>query len=1117
MARIGVFLCHCGSNIAGAVNIPEVAEAARRLPQVIYVEDNKFTCSDPGQAAIQRAITEHQLNRVVIGACSPRMHETTFRRTVAGAGLNPYLLEIANLREHCSWVHPDQVEKATAKAIDLVRRAVARVAWQEPLTPKQVGITRRALVIGGGIAGIQASLDIADAGYEVILVEREPSIGGHMAQLDKTFPTLDCSACILTPKMTMVGQHANIKLMSYSEVEDVSGYIGNFRVKIKNKSRYIDVSKCTSCSECAKVCPVELNSEFDENLGKRKATYIPFPQAIPNKYTIDKRGIPPCTNGCPADIRVQGYIALISQGKFKEALDVVRDTLPFPAICGRVCHHPCEDQCDRKDIDEPISIRMLKRFIADWARENGEEPPEDMQPTRGERVAIIGAGPSGLTCASRLLKKGYPVTIFEASDKSGGMLINCIPDYRSPKEITNYEIDRLLAHGMELRTSVKLGRDITLEELRKEYKATYIAIGAQDPARLTIDGAEAKGVIYGLPFLRDVKSGKKVENFGRKIIVIGGGNVAIDCAKSALRVGAERVHLVCLETRDLSSRDRMPAYEWEIEEAEEEGVIINGSLGPMRILNKDRRVTGLETRICISVYDEGGGFAPKFSEEAGPIIKGDTVIIAIGQRSDLAGFEDVEQTPRGTIKVDEITLETNIPGVFSGGDIVTGPASIIEAVEHGNKAAESIDRFLNGRDLKLGREMEVQVAPLREMEMEKKERAKISKRDPKERMKSFNEIELGFDEKTAVEEAKRCLNCAVCSDCRECEKVCEAEAINYEMQDELVEEDVGAIVVATGAEVLDHTQFSIYGGGVHPDVVSTLQIERMMNAAGPTGGEVVRPSNGAHPKEVVFISCVGSRDERTGSGYCNKVCCMVMAKQAIMLKEHAPDTHSYIIYVDARGPGGKIFEDFLTRAEKEGTTYMRGQIDSVAKQDGRLLISGQDFLSNETFNIPADLVVLATGLMPNEDSARLFQTLHISYDAKNYLLQAHPKLRPVETAMDGIFIAGCAVAPTDVPESVAQGGAAAEYVLKLFSQESIEAEPMTSIVDIAQCTGCLLCQQVCPFQAIEAETLRDGRTVASINESLCKGCGICVAACRPGAIKLRGFSDQQILAEVMAL
>jgi len=353
--------------------------------------------------------------------------------------------------------------------------------------------------------------------------------------------------------------------------------------------------------------------------------------------------------------------------------------------------------------------------------------------------------------------------------------------------------------------------------------------------------------------------------------------------------------------------------------------------------------------------------------------------------------------------------------------------------------------------------------------------------------------------------------------CRICEDLCEAKAINFEQNDEIIEIEVGAIVVATGVKPLDHTQFSIYGGGVYPDVISSLQLERMMSAAGPTGGEVVRPSDGTHPKNIVFVSCVGSRDERTGNGYCSKVCCMYMAKHAIMLKEHDPETHSYIIYTDARGPGGKVFEDFLTRAEKAGTTYLRGRIDNVSQHDGRFSVSGRDFLNDKEFNIPADLVVLATGLMPSDGIPKLAQTLNISYDAKNYLLQAHVKLRPVESFTDGIFLAGCAIAPTDIPESVTQGGAAAEYVLKLFSQDVIEAEPMTSSVDIVRCSGCLLCRQVCPFKAVEAETLRDGRTVASINESLCKGCGICVTACRPGAIKLRGFSDQQLLAEVMAL
>ncbi|NWF77728.1 MAG: FAD-dependent oxidoreductase [Chloroflexi bacterium] len=1114
MARIGVFLCHCGSNIAGSVNIPEVIEAVGKLPQVVHVEDNKFTCSDPGQASIQQAITKHRLNRVVIGACSPRMHEITFRRTVAGAGLNPYLLEIANLREHCSWVHPSQVKEATAKAIDLVRKAVARVAWQEPLTPKHVGITRRALVIGGGIAGIQASLDIADAGYEVILVEREPSIGGHMAQLDKTFPTLDCSACILTPKMTTVGQHPNIKLMSYSEVEDVSGYVGNFRVKIKNKSRYIDVSKCTGCGECAKVCPVELNSEFNENLGKRKATYIPFPQAIPNKYTIDKRGYPPCRVACPAGVNAQGYIALISQGKFKEALAVLRRTMPFAGVCGRVCTHPCEHDCERGKVDQPVAIRALKRFMADYELKAGREKATPVERTKEEKVAIIGSGPAGLACAYDLVRQGYPVTVFESAPVAGGLLRYGIPEYRLPKAVVDNEISYIRELGVEIKTNTTVKN---LEEVFAQgYSAIFLGIGAGVSQKLGIANEDAKGIIYALNFLKQVNSGAKVD-LGKRVVVIGGGSVAIDAARASLRLGAKEVHLVCLETRDLTSKDRMLAQDWEIEEAENEGLIIHPCLGPKEILTRDGNVAGLRTIICTSVRDTDGKFAPKFAEGPAPTIEADTIIVAIGQRLDVEAFEEVKKMPVGTVKVDSTTLETNIDGVFAGGDVVSGPADVIRAVAAGKEAAISIDRYLRGVDIQEGRPETVKrVKEVSKAGVTPKARHPMPTLEPGKR-RGFDEVELGFDEKTAVAEAQRCLNCAVCSECRECEKVCEAKVVVHEMKDKVSEEEVGAIVVATGATPLNHTQFSIYGGGVYPDVISSLQLERLMSAAGPTGGEVVRPSDGAHPKEVVFISCVGSRDERTGSGYCSKICCMYMAKQAIMLKEHAPDTHSHIIYTDARGPGGKIFEDFLARAEKIGTTYMRGQIDNVAQQDGRLLVSGQDFLTDKTFNIPADLVVLATGLMPNQDIANLFQTLHISYDNKNYLLQAHPKLRPVETAMDGIFIAGCAVAPTDVPESVAQGGAAAQYVLKLFSQESIEAEPMTSIVDIARCTGCLLCRQVCPFQAIEAQILRDGRTVASINESLCKGCGICVVACRPGAIKLRGFADQQILAEVMSL
>ena len=317
-------------------------------------------------------------------------------------------------------------------------------------------------------------------------------------------------------------------------------------------------------------------------------------------------------------------------------------------------------------------------------------------------MAVVGAGPSGLTCALRLLEMGYPVTVFEAGDKPGGMVTGCIPDYRIPTEIANYDIDRILARGVELKTNTKIGRDMSLEQLRKEHKAVYVAIGCQDSATLPLEGAEVKGVLYGLPFLREAKSKEKVEGFGQKAIVIGGGNVGIDCAKTALRVGAKEVHLVCLETKDLTSRDRMPAHGWEIDEADEEGIIIHASLGPKKVLSENGRITALETVVCTSVYDEDGRFAPKFSEGSGPTIEGDTLIIAIGQRSDLAGLEQLEKTPRGTIRADEVTLETSLPGVFAGGDIVRGPASIVEAVAQGNEAAISIDRFLRGASLTEG-------------------------------------------------------------------------------------------------------------------------------------------------------------------------------------------------------------------------------------------------------------------------------------------------------------------------------------------------------------------------------------------------------------------------------
>ncbi len=338
-ARVGVYICHCGSNIAGTVDVLSLAQYAATLDNVIVAREYRYTCSSTGQEMIKRDIQEFGLDRIVVAACSPRMHEFTFRAVLAEAGLNPYYLNVANIREHCSWITKDK-EVGTEKARHLIRGAVARVVWQEPLEEREVPVNHSTLVVGGGIAGIQAALTIAQAGYKVYLVEKDTSIGGRMAQLDKTFPTLDCSACILTPKMVTVAREKNVQLLSYSEVVDVSGYVGNFKVRIKQKPRYVDLEKCTGCGECVPVCPVKVPHEFDQRLSQRKAIYRLFPQAIPSAYAIDKRGISPCRAACPAGVNAHGYVALIGEGKYEEALELIRRDLPFPGVCGRVSTTP---------------------------------------------------------------------------------------------------------------------------------------------------------------------------------------------------------------------------------------------------------------------------------------------------------------------------------------------------------------------------------------------------------------------------------------------------------------------------------------------------------------------------------------------------------------------------------------------------------------------------------------------------------------------------------------------------------------------------------------------------------------------------------------------------------
>jgi heterodisulfide reductase subunit A len=639
MKRTGVFICHCGINIAGTVDVKKVAEELAKHPGVVHSEDYVYMCSDPGQNLIEQAIKEKKLDGVVVACCSPNLHETTFRNASKRAGLNSFRCEIANIREQCSWVHKDK-PKATQKATKIARTAVEKVRQNESLEALSVPVTRRALVVGGGISGIQAALDLANSGFEVILVERNPSIGGHMIQLSETFPTLDCSQCILTPKMVEVSKHPKVRLMTYSEVQDVSGYVGNFKVKILKKPTYVDPAKCTLCDECTKVCPIVVPNEFELGLTGRRAIYIPFPQAIPASYTLDDKN-------CPD---------------------------PFTTIA-----------------------------------------------------------------------------------------------------------------------------------------------------------------------------------------------------------------------------------------------------------------------------------------------------------------------------------------------------------------------------------------------------------------------------------------------CGKCADVCKPKAIDYDQKPQIIEEEVGAIVVATGFDLYDKEKMAEYGFGKYADVLDGLQFERLCSASGPTQGQILRPSDHKEPKEVVFIQCSGSRDPENHCAYCSKICCMYTAKHAMLYKHHVHDGQAYIFYIDIRS-GGKGYEEFVQRAvEEDGVVYLRGKVSKVFEDKGKVIVWGVDTLTGKHVEIAADMVVLAQAMRPSTGAQELAKKLKLALDKDGFLAEAHPKLRPVESVTSGLFLAGAAQAPKDIPEAVAQASGAAAKAVTILSQERLFHSPTVAKVSNNLCTGCGMCVAVCPYDAL---ALKDAKAV--VNEVLCEGCGTCTATCLRSAIQVKNLTQHQV-------
>ncbi len=880
-----------------------------------------------------------------------------------------------------------------------------------------------ALVVGGGIAGVQASLDLADSGYKVYLIENQTGIGGRMAQLDKTFPTNDCSTCIFSPKLVTVGQNPNIELLAYSEVDAVEGEAGNFNVRIRKKSKYIRNDKCKSCGDCATACPVAVTNQFDEGLSKRAATYKLFPQTIPQTYVIEKADRAPCVIACPAHINVQGYVALIGAGKYKEAIELIYKNLPLPGVLGRVCPHPCEKVCRRAEKEEPISICKLKRFAADQIDYSSLKIPE-IQP-KEEKVAIIGSGPAGLSAAYYLALEGYKPTIFESAPVMGGWLRVGIPEYRLPRDVLENEINHILSLGVEAKTESALGKDFSIDDLKSQgFKAVYLGVGCQKGARLNIANEDAEGVVQGVDFLRDSAMGAKVEGVNRAA-VIGGGNVAIDAARTLIRTGAKDVTILYRR-----SRQEMPAYEEEVVAALDEGVKIQYLTAPVEVVAEGGKVTGIKCiKMELGPADQTGRRRPVPVEGSEFVIDTDMIVPAIGQVVDPDFWDNVQginRSPWNTIEVDPVTYATSQDGIFAGGDAGTGPATVVEAVAAGKQAAISITRYLQGEDMAVGRpetwpeHREYPPVP----DIPKESRAKNPELEVPQRT-GFTEVELAFDEQEALREAQRCLNCGVCSECMECVKACPAEAVDHSLTDQYEDIEVGTIILSTGYEMLDPSTIrGEYSYGVAPNVLTNMEFERMLSASGPNAGEVKRPSDGEHPKKVAWIQCVGSRDPQKGMPHCSSICCMASIKEAVIAKEHDTNIEPTIFYMDIRAYG-KDFDAYYERAKNDGgVRFVRSMVSRVVEdpKTNNLQITYLD--ENQQFQTETfEMVILAVGLKSSAESRMLAKQLGVELDESNFCVTN--SFEPIQTTRPGVMVAGMLQGPKDIPYTVMEASAAA--------------------------------------------------------------------------------------------
>ena len=885
-----------------------------------------------------------------------------------------------------------------------------------------------ALIVGAGAAGMQSALTLGDMGFRVLLVEKEPSIGGRMILLSKVFPTLDCASCISTPKMAATSHHPNITLMTSAEVAELQREPdGGFVARVRKNPTFVDPAACTGCGDCERTCTVSVADRFNFDLVASRAIHIAFPQAVPKKAVIESAGNSPCSFTCPAGVQAHGYVSLVRSGLYEEAFRLHMEDAPLPGVLSRSCYAPCEEQCTRGEAEGPLGIRAIKRFMTDYYYDRHPEPEYGVPEIHsGKRVAIVGSGPAGLGAAYFLAQRGYAVTIFEAAPQAGGMLRYGIPPYRLPRAVLDRDLKNITALGVEIVTDSPVA---SVAELKAQgFDAVFVAVGTMKAQRLDVPGADLEGVTDPMSFLKAANSGE-IDLGGKRVAVFGGGNVAMDSARMALRCGAQEVAIYYRR-----GRGEMPAHDWEVQAALEEGVVLRELTNPTRFIGQDGKLAAVEVQATkLGAPDTSGRRRPEPVAGSEQQHAADLAILAIGLRPSTGPFADELECRRDeTLVADDETLATSIPGVFAGGDAVTGPSMIIAAIGQGKRAAFHIDRTLRG-------EAEPAVFDGRLPAVEHAEvlgRGPISIRAPakmqelaaEERARSTAEIETTFSEAEARAEAARCLDCGICSQCHQCVTTCPADAIRFDMRVEETTVHVRSALLATGFKLFDPGRKPLYGYERYANVITSMQMDRLLAPTRPYNS-VLRPSDGKAPSNIAYVMCTGSRDCTVDNRLCSRVCCMYSIKQAQLITGALPLADVTIYYIDIRA-FGKGYEEFYRQAEAMGVHFVKGRVGKIEETtDGDLLLRYEDIAGGTGQQTAQhDLVVLSVGLTANPEAFGIVKGANVEADAFNYVRETDEDLEPGRTTQEGVFVAGTAAGIRDIPDTIVHASAAASQV-----------------------------------------------------------------------------------------